>query len=159
MIPYHFRFRKKLSTVQQILRISESIREGFESGWETGAVFLDIDKAFDRVWTDGLLYKLIVMRIPGSIVRLIATYLEGRLFIVRVGNNLSSERVIRTGEVQGSKVGPKLFNIFVNDIPSPRNCQTQLCLFADDTAIMSTGTAQTIMENLNNYLTQLGKWL
>ncbi|GBN19032.1 putative RNA-directed DNA polymerase from transposon X-element [Araneus ventricosus] len=159
MIPYQFGFRKQLSTAQQLLRITESIREGFESGWETGAVFLDIAKAFDRVWTDGLIYKLINMRIPGSIIMLIATYLQGRLFTVRVGSNLSSERVIRAGVVQGTKVGPILFNIFVNDIPSPRNCQTQLCLFADDTAVMSTGTSQTIMEDLNTYLTQLGKWL
>nr|GBN24302.1 putative RNA-directed DNA polymerase from transposon X-element [Araneus ventricosus]GBN24314.1 putative RNA-directed DNA polymerase from transposon X-element [Araneus ventricosus] len=159
MIPYKFGFRKNLSTAQQLLRIKDSIREGFESGWETGAVLLDIAKAFDRVWSDGLIYKLITMPIPGSIIMLIATYLQGRLFTVRVGSNLSSERVIRAGVVQGSKVGPILFNIFVNDVPSPRNCQSQLCLFADDTAVMSTGTPQTIMEDLNTYLTQLGKWL
>ncbi|GBM81257.1 hypothetical protein AVEN_236457-1 [Araneus ventricosus] len=93
-----------------------------DEGWNTGAVFLDIAKAFDRVWTDGLLYKLIVLRIPGSI-RLMATYLRGRRFAVRVGSNLSSERAIAAGVVQGSKVGPKLFNIYINDIPSPRNCQ------------------------------------
>ncbi|GBO29467.1 putative RNA-directed DNA polymerase from transposon X-element [Araneus ventricosus] len=90
---------------------------------------------------------------------LIDTYLQGRLFTVRVLSNLSSERVIRAGVVQGSKVGPILFNIFVNDVPSHRNCQTQLCLFADDTAVMSTVTPQTIMDDLNTYLTQLGKWL
>ncbi|GBL98671.1 hypothetical protein AVEN_19717-1 [Araneus ventricosus] len=83
------------------------------------------------------------MRISGSIIRLLSTYLQGRLFTVRVGRNLSSERVIGAGVVQGSKVGPVLFNIFINDIPSPRNCQTQLRLFADDTAIMSTGSSQT----------------
>ncbi|KAF8788830.1 putative RNA-directed DNA polymerase like protein [Argiope bruennichi] len=68
-----------------------------------------------------------------------ATYLRGRHLTVRVGSNLSSERIIEAGVVQGSKIGPILFNIYINDIPSPRNCQTQLCLFADDTAIMSTG--------------------
>ncbi|GBL82343.1 putative RNA-directed DNA polymerase from transposon BS [Araneus ventricosus] len=99
IIPYQFGFRKQLSTAQQLLRITESIREGVDSGWETGAVFLDIAKAFDRVWTDGLIYKLITMRIPGSIIMLIATYLQGRLFTVRVGSNLSSERVIRAGVV------------------------------------------------------------
>ncbi|GBM08569.1 putative RNA-directed DNA polymerase from transposon X-element [Araneus ventricosus] len=97
--------------------------------------------------------------LSASIIKLIATYLQGRLFTVRVESNLSSERVIGAGVVQGSKVGPILFTIFVNDIPSPRNCQTQLCLFADDTAVMSTGTPQTIMDDLNTYLTQLGKWL
>ncbi|GBN18837.1 putative RNA-directed DNA polymerase from transposon BS [Araneus ventricosus] len=158
MITYQFGFRKKLSTTRQLLRITESIKEDLESGWETRAVFLDIAKVFDRVWTDGLLYTLIVW-IPCRIIRHIATYLQGRHFIVRVGSNLSSERVIKDRIVQGSKVGPKLFNISVNDIPIPRNCQIQLCLLANDTAIMSTSTQQTVMENLKNYMTQLGKWL
>ncbi|GBN98805.1 putative RNA-directed DNA polymerase from transposon X-element [Araneus ventricosus] len=66
---------------------------------------------------------------------------------------------VYAGVAQGSKIGPMLFNIYVNDIPSPRNCQTRLCLFADDTAVMSTGESNKVMEDLNNYLEQLGKWL
>ncbi|GBN27840.1 putative RNA-directed DNA polymerase from transposon BS [Araneus ventricosus] len=147
------------TTVQQLLRITEVIREGMDEGWDTGAVFLDIAKAFDRVWTDGLVYKLIELRVPGSIIRLIATYLRGRHFAIRVGNSLTSERAIDAGVVQGSKVGPYLFNIYVNDIPSPRNCQTKICLFADDTAVMSTGASAHVMTSLNEYLDQLGRWL
>ncbi|GBM54979.1 putative RNA-directed DNA polymerase from transposon BS [Araneus ventricosus] len=157
LIPYQFGFRRNLSTVQQLLRLTEFVREGMDEGWDTGALFLDIAKAFDRVWTDGLLYKLIKLRIPGSIVRLMATYLRGRRFAVRVGNNLSSERAIAAGVVQGSKVEPKLFNIYVNDIPSPRNCQTRLCLFADDTAVMSTGASNNITDELNSYFDLLCK--
>ncbi|GBN28315.1 putative RNA-directed DNA polymerase from transposon X-element [Araneus ventricosus] len=152
IIPFQFGFRKNLSTVQQLLRITEVIREGMDEDWDTGAVFLDIAKAFDRVWTDGLVYKLIELRVPGSIIRLIATYLRGRHFAIRVGNSLSSERAIDSGVVQGSKVGPYLFNIYVNDIPSPRNCQTKICLFADDTAVMSTGASTHVMTSLNEYL-------
>ncbi|GBN45511.1 putative RNA-directed DNA polymerase from transposon X-element [Araneus ventricosus] len=159
LIPYQFGFRRNLSTVQQLLLLTEFVREGMDEGWDTGAVFLDISKAFDRVWTDGLLYKLIKLRIPGSIVRLMATYLRGRRFAVRVGSNLSSERAIAAGVVQGSKVGPKLFNIYVNDIPRPRNCQTRLCLFADDTAVMNTGASNNITDELNSYLDLLGKWM
>ncbi|GBM41374.1 hypothetical protein AVEN_21104-1 [Araneus ventricosus] len=48
-----------------------------------------------------------------------------------------------------------MFNIYVNNIPSPRNCQTRLCLFVDDTTIMSTGASNKIMEDLNCYLDQL----
>ncbi|GBN41971.1 RNA-directed DNA polymerase from mobile element jockey [Araneus ventricosus] len=72
---------------------------------------------------------------------------------------LSSERAIAAGVVQGSKVGPKLFNIYINDIPSPRNCQTRLCLFSDDTAIKSTGASDNITNELNSYLDLLGKWM
>ncbi|GBN59776.1 RNA-directed DNA polymerase from mobile element jockey [Araneus ventricosus] len=150
LIPYQFGFRKNLSTVQQLLRITEFVREGMDEGWDTGSVFLDIAKAFDRIWTDGLLYKLIVMRIPGSIIRPMTTNLRGRRFALRVGNNFSSERAVAAGVVQGSKIGPKTFNIFINGIPNPRNCQTRLCLFADDTAIMSTGASNNVTEDLNS---------
>ncbi|GBO32952.1 hypothetical protein AVEN_202934-1 [Araneus ventricosus] len=60
--------------------------------------------------------------------------------------------------VQGSRLGPHCFNIFINGI-----CQmpdTELCLFADDTAIMSSGpNADTTMTRLNSHLTELGQWL
>ncbi|GBM60583.1 putative RNA-directed DNA polymerase from transposon X-element [Araneus ventricosus] len=85
--------------------------------------------------------------------------LRGRRFAVRVGSDLSSERAIDAGVAQGSKIGPILFNIYVNEIPSPRNCQTRLRLFADDTDVMSTGESIKVMEDLNYYLEQLGKWL
>ncbi|GBM07380.1 putative RNA-directed DNA polymerase from transposon X-element [Araneus ventricosus] len=130
-----------------------------EEGWDTGAVFLDIAKAFDRVWRDGLVYKFIELRVPGSIIKLIATYLRGRHFVVRVGNSLSSERAIAAGVVQGSKVGPYLFNSYVNDIASPRNCQPKICLFADDTAVMSTGASDHVVTYFNDYLDRLGRWL
>ncbi|GBL98599.1 hypothetical protein AVEN_19666-1 [Araneus ventricosus] len=87
-----------MSTVQQLLLlITEFVREGMEECWDTGAVFLNIAKAFYRVWTDGLLYKLIVMLIPGSIIRLMATYLRGRRFALRVRCNLSLELGIVAG--------------------------------------------------------------
>ncbi|GBM79795.1 hypothetical protein AVEN_29257-1 [Araneus ventricosus] len=51
-----------------------------------------------------------------------------------------------------------MFNIFANDFPSIRNCQTCLDLSADDTVIMITGASE-FMEDLNSYLDQLGKWM
>ncbi|GBM61590.1 hypothetical protein AVEN_102343-1, partial [Araneus ventricosus] len=77
---------------------------------------------------------------------------------VRVGNSFSSGRTIEAGVVQGSKLGPQCFSIFVNDIT--RNQETLLCMYADDTAIMSTGVSQqAITDNLNSYLAELGRWL
>ncbi|GBN67051.1 putative RNA-directed DNA polymerase from transposon X-element [Araneus ventricosus] len=136
LIRYQFDFKPKLSTTYQLLRAVEFITFGFENRFSTGAVFLDIQKAFDRVWINGLMH-----------------------FAAPVENSLSSERAIDAGVVQGSKVGPYLFNIYVTDIPSPRNCQTKICLFADDTAVMSTGAFDHVMTSLNDYLDQLGRWL
>ncbi|GFX60273.1 probable RNA-directed DNA polymerase from transposon X-element [Trichonephila clavipes] len=59
LIPQQHGFRAGLSTSHQLLRVVEYIKTGFRDQKSTGAVFLDIQKAFDRVWHVGLLYKLI----------------------------------------------------------------------------------------------------
>ncbi|GBN21601.1 RNA-directed DNA polymerase from mobile element jockey [Araneus ventricosus] len=138
--------------------MTEIIRDNLESGRDTDAVFIDIAKAFDRVWLEGLIYKMIVMSISDGLIKLMNSYLHGRGFTVRVGNSFSSARIIEAGVVQGSRLLPQCFNIFVNDIT--RNQETHLCMYADDTAIMSTGISQhSISDNLNTYLAEKGKWL
>ncbi|GBO13107.1 RNA-directed DNA polymerase from mobile element jockey [Araneus ventricosus] len=136
----------------------EHIRDGFCNKIDTAAVFIDIAKAFDRVWIDGLLYKMHKLKITRKLILLLQSYLKGRSFVVRVGKELSTPRLTEAGVVQGSRLGPHCFNIFINDI-----CQmpdTEICLFADDTAILSSGaTAEATMTSLNNHLTELGRWL
>ncbi|GBM07305.1 RNA-directed DNA polymerase from mobile element jockey [Araneus ventricosus] len=157
LVPFQFGFRKKLSTTDQLLRMAEIIRDNLENSRDTGAVFIDIAKAFDSVWLEGLIYKMLVMSIPDGLIKLMNSYLHGRGFTVRVGNSFSSGRTIEAGVVQGSKLGPQCFSIFVNDIT--RNQETLLCMHADDTAIMSTGVSQQeITDNLNSYLAELGRW-
>ncbi|GFW87502.1 probable RNA-directed DNA polymerase from transposon X-element [Trichonephila clavipes] len=56
--PNQYGFTKQLSTYHPLLRLTEQISAGFQRGRSTGAVFLDIQKAFDRVWISGLIYKL-----------------------------------------------------------------------------------------------------
>ncbi|GBM85020.1 putative RNA-directed DNA polymerase from transposon BS [Araneus ventricosus] len=158
LIPFQFGFRKGLSATEQLLRMVEHIREGFCNSVDTAAVFIDIAKAFDRVWIDGLLYKMHKLKVPRKLILLLQSYLKGRSFVVRVDKDLSSPRTTEAGVVQGSRLGSHCFNIFINDI-----CQmpdTEQCLFADDTAIMSSGkNADTIMTKLNNHLPELGRWL
>ncbi|GFX52810.1 probable RNA-directed DNA polymerase from transposon X-element [Trichonephila clavipes] len=57
--PNQYGFTNKLSTLHPLLNLTEAISEGFQNKKSTGAVFLDIQKAFDRVWLTGLTYKLI----------------------------------------------------------------------------------------------------
>ncbi|GBM99435.1 putative RNA-directed DNA polymerase from transposon X-element [Araneus ventricosus] len=59
LCPEKFGFRKSLTTTHQLLKVVEYITSGFEKGECTGAVFLDVQKAFDRVWIQGLIRKLI----------------------------------------------------------------------------------------------------
>ncbi|GBN98671.1 putative RNA-directed DNA polymerase from transposon X-element [Araneus ventricosus] len=157
LIPYQFGFKPKLSTTHQLLRAVEFITSGFENRFCTGAVFLDIQKAFDRVWINGLIYKLITHNIPSSLIKLITTFLTNRQFKVRIGNTLSKLHHIQAGVPQGAKLSPCLYSLFINDIPQKHN--TTLCIYADDTAILTKNkNLKYITSALNSHLKELNSW-
>ncbi|GFR11049.1 RNA-directed DNA polymerase from mobile element jockey [Trichonephila clavata] len=64
LIPEQHGFRPRHSTTHQLLRVVEFIKEANDRNQCTAAVFLDIQKAFDRVWHTGLLFKMITFKIP-----------------------------------------------------------------------------------------------
>ncbi|GFT71618.1 RNA-directed DNA polymerase from mobile element jockey [Trichonephila clavipes] len=122
-----------------------------QRGRSTGAVFLDIQKAFDRVWVSGLIYKLIINNFPPALIHLINSYLVNRSFQVKANNTLSSTVFIKNGVTQGSLLGPILFNIYINDIPS--HTLTMTNIYVDDTSISATyKNHHTITKALNAHL-------
>ncbi|GBM46000.1 RNA-directed DNA polymerase from mobile element jockey [Araneus ventricosus] len=157
LIPEQFGFRKNLSTTHQLLRVTEYIAEGFSNKQKTGAVFLDIQKAFDRVWQDALIYKLINYNTPNYLIKIFTSYLHNRKFAVRVNKELSNFKNINAGVAQGSKCGPILFALFINDIPKQFN--TMLSIFADDTAILARNKNHNYIRiALNRHLKTLEEW-
>lgn len=134
IIPEHqFGFRNAHSTTQQLIRVTEDIINNFNISTATGAILLDIAKAFDRVWHDGILYKLIQHNYPYWIIKLISNYLKSRKIETYLNDEISTRREIRAGVPQGSILGPLLFNIYISDMPELSNCK--LAQFADDTII------------------------
>ncbi|GFW36435.1 probable RNA-directed DNA polymerase from transposon X-element [Trichonephila clavipes] len=109
--PNQYGFTNKLSTLHPLLRLTENISEGFQKKKSTGAVFLDIQKAFDRVWINGLTFKLITFKIPHPLIHLIHSYLTNRSFRIRINETLSNEHSVSAGCPQGSLLGPMLFNL------------------------------------------------
>jgi hypothetical protein len=85
----------------------------------TGAIFLDVAKAFDTVWIDGLLYKPTLLNFPPYIVHTIASYLRGRTFEAPFQTATSYRRSMRAGVAQGGLISPVLFSLYINDMPSP----------------------------------------
>ncbi|GFW03458.1 probable RNA-directed DNA polymerase from transposon BS [Trichonephila clavipes] len=152
--PNQYGFTKQLSTYHPLLRLTEQISAGFQSGRSSGAVFLDIQKAFHRVWISGLVYKLITNNFPAPLIHIINSYLVNRTYKVRVNNTFSLPHRVNIGVTQGSLLGPVLFNIYLNDILS--HPQTMLNLYADDTAILATyKNHKTVTLALNKHLTLL----
>ena len=98
----------------------------------TLAIFLDFSKAFDMVWRNGLLKKLRDLGIGGKMYNWIADFLTGRMIRVRVGAAVSNIYSMDNGTPQGSIISPLLFNIMMNDLPSPNDTCISASNYADD---------------------------
>ena len=87
-----FGFRPRHSTSLQLARLVERITSNFGEKRLIGPVFLDVAKAFDTVWIDGLLYKLTLLNFPSYTVHTISSYLRGRTFEESFKTATSSRR-------------------------------------------------------------------
>jgi retron-type reverse transcriptase len=152
-----FGFRPKHSTADQLIHVTEFISQGINQNESTGAIFLDVAKAFDTVWHDGLVYKLHTAGVALAMVKLLNSFLEDRKFHAKIGNVLSTVREIEAGVPQGSVLSPTLYAIFTADIPKPD--ETKIALYADDTAILTRSESpELISEQLQRAVESLEAW-
>ena len=128
-------FRPVDSCTNQLLSISHEILSVFDDGHEVRGVFLDISKAFDSVWHEGLLFKLQQSGISGELITLIKDFLSSRKQTVVLNGQHSSWADVKAGVPQGSILSPLLFLIYTNDLPKGLNSNVKL--FADDTLLFS----------------------
>src|SRR5699024_1005347 len=158
LAPQQFGFRKSCSTASAINSFVENIIESFEQREFYGRVALDLSKAFDCVPHNILLRKLYLYNFHPSSVRLVMSYLQDRQQQVSIGSALSDATKITHGVPQGSILGPVLFSLYVNDLPSHLP-ESDVTLYADDTGIGFTGSSvQSIINKKSNYLTKADEW-
>ena len=151
-------FRKAKSTDDHLFRLSQSIIESFNRGEHVVAAFLDIEKAFDNVWHNGLRYKIFQLGLPTKMTRWLSDFLVGRLIQVNVNSFLSNQINPKAGVPQGSVLSPLLFPIYVNDLPPPHH-QNSLSQFADDTAQWAySRKVKTAAALLQQDLLKLAMW-
>ena len=139
--------------------ITHEIFEAFDCNpsLEVRSVFLDISKAFDKAWHEGLLYKIKPMVISGELYNLLENCLSGRLLKVFLNGQTSSWRPVLAGVPQGSIFGPLLFLIYINDLPN--KLKSNVKLFADDTSLFIIVKYKNESANsLNNDLMLISKW-
>ena len=152
-------FRPSDSCINQLLAITQEIFETFDCipPLEVRSVFLDISKAFDKVWHEGLLYKLKPMSISGELYNLLENYLSDRFQRVILNGQFSSRKPILAGVPQGSILGPLLFLIYINDLPN--GLKSNAKSFADDTSLFTSVKDKNESTSiLNNDLLLISKW-
>ncbi|XP_017795706.1 PREDICTED: RNA-directed DNA polymerase from mobile element jockey-like [Habropoda laboriosa] len=147
LIPSHqFGFRNKHATMEQIHRLRNKITHALEHKQYCTAHFLDIEKAFDKVWHEGLLHK-IDQKFPKAYYKLIKSYLKQRTFFVKYLDECYDIYDLEAGVPQGSVLGPFLYILYTADIPTV--IETDTFTFADDTAILSAhNDPKTAYDNL-----------
>lgn len=154
-------FRQYRGTTQSLLRLTQDILNGFNESKATLATFIDMEKAFDSVWRDGLLVKLFDKGINGKIWEWIYDFLKDRKASCLLHTKHSESFETNIGLPQGSVLSPLLFNVFLCDIYD--QVTSEKVKFADDGTIWSTGydpeeLAKTASRGLDSIAAWTHKW-
>lgn len=130
-------FRPGDSTINQLLTIVHTVFEAFDCNppLDVRSVYLDISKAFDRVWHEGLIFKLRRCGVSGQLLSLVESFLADRKQRTVLNGKASHWGNITAGVPQGSILGPLFFLVYINDLTDNLRCNVKL--FADDTSLFT----------------------
>ena len=156
---HQFGFRKGYTTEHALMSITEQIKKNFNQKKFTCGVFVDLEKAFDTVNHEILLYKLRHHGVRGISISWFASYLQNRRQHVTLNGEISEPKPVVCGVPQGSILGPLLFLIYINDMnQSIKN--SSVYHFADDTNLLHSDTnPKSLKKAVNRDLILLYEWL
>jgi hypothetical protein len=150
-----FEFPREHSTSLQLARLVQRTRN-FGEKVVTGAMFLEVDKAFRTVWINCLLYTMPVLNLPSYLVHALS-YLRGRTFEAS-WLTATSFRLVMVVLV-AHFLSPFSSSVYVNDMPTT-SYHVKLAVYADDMVIIGTSGKPTLLFSyLGLYLIELQRWL
>ena len=162
-------FMPMRGTADALISLIEHMSAGTQTTnkWAISACFFDMQKAFDTVWHNALIYTLIQYNFPQALIRMLSSFLQNRNTRIKLDNTLSHNVHIKAGVPQGSVLAPTLYILFINSfpsfqIPNPNTIQTQMnkkrhiFQYADDTTIaLSAATEHATQACLEQWLQQI----
>jgi hypothetical protein len=154
-------FRQKRQTKDNIFHLTQKAIETLNRGKRMCTILFDIASAFDKVWHEGLIFKLIKLNFPKYIICWIKEFFTNRYFAIRVNKTVTTKLRILAGVPQGAVISPTLFSIFINDIPIlySKNKWYSL-LFADDLCSSHIyKNKKSITKRIQSYLNRIDNWL
>ena len=120
---YQSGFRQAKSTGDHLFRLSQPVMERFNKREHVVDAFLDVEKAFDNVWHNGLRYKIFMLDLPTKMTRWLSDFLVIRVIQVNMNGFLSDKISPIAGVLQGAVPSPLLFPIHANDLQNPHHRQ------------------------------------
>ena len=153
-----FGFLSGRSTVLQLLKVLDNWTELLNEKSRPGidAIYMDFQKAFDKVPHQRLLHKMSGYGFDGQMQDWVSAFLRDRKHRVVVNGKVSSQANVLSGIPQGSVLGPILFVLYINDLPN--TVQNEVFLFADDTKIYSRISNISDANSLQQDLISLQAW-
>lgn len=157
LLPTQYGFRPNRSTTDVLIQLEHNIVQSMNTKLYTAVIYIDLQGAFDCVWSQGLLYKLSKIGIEGNLLQWFQNYLTDRTIRVRIDGHLSDPFPMRCGVPQGATLSPLLFNIMMSDFPTTP--QVDNLVFADDITIMSSNRdPKTVQMHLQKHLNLITTW-
>ena len=112
-------FRPNRGTQAALAVLYETIATMKGNGDRIDVVRRDISRAFDKVWHDGLRYKLLQTDLPDRLIRLISDYLTDGTANIRIDDYIGSTFALSSGVTQGGCLPSTLFTFYTHDLPDP----------------------------------------
>lgn len=150
-------FRKEQGTIDVLLRVENTIRSALANKQICIVIYIDLTSAFDTVWGEGLIYKLIQCGLKGNLLRWLHNYFKDRTIKTIIGGAKSDSLAVSNGTPQGAVLSPLLFNLMLRDIPIDDN--VDIYVYADDITVSCVGDdVATVRHNMQNYINKFTEW-
>ena len=159
-------FTEKSQTIDHMLVIKTLVDKYKHEGKKLFLGFVDFRKAYDTVWREGMLYKLLKYGINGNFFNLIKNMNSESEICVKIGDKRTPFFKNNVGVKQGEVLSPLLFNLYINDIveqlkdtdsPLLNGCPIDCLLHADELVILST-SEEGLQRKLNSLQKYCDQW-